>query len=172
MDANALIASLAHFADILPAVVGDLSREQATFRPGEGMWSIVEIVGHLVDTEVLDMRARLQHTLEDPTAPWTPIDPEGWAVQRRYQDDRLSDAVAKFVDERQMSVAWLRELESPDWARAREHPKFPMIRAGDLLSAWAAHDMLHLRQIAKRRFQMIERNAGIYSTGYAGEWKA
>jgi hypothetical protein len=35
-----------------------------------------------------------------------------------------------------------------------------------------AHDYLHLRQIAKRMYQMAGRDAGEYSTRYAGEWRA
>jgi hypothetical protein len=38
--------------------------------------------------------------------------------------------------------------------------------------SWAAHDMLHLRQIAKRLFQIAQRDGDGFSTDYAGEWKA
>ena len=42
----------------------------------------------------------------------------------------------------------------------------------DLLTSWAAHDALHLRQIAKRLFQLAERDGGEYNSRYAGEWRA
>jgi hypothetical protein len=36
------------------------------------------------------------------------------------------------------------------------------------MASWAAHDALHLRQIAKRLYELTARDAGRYSAGYAG----
>ena len=44
------------------------------------------------------------------------------------------------------------------------------LSAGDLLASWAAHDWLHLRQIAKRRHELTARDAGKFSIAYAGRW--
>ncbi|NUP91044.1 MAG: DinB family protein, partial [Candidatus Sumerlaeia bacterium] len=49
------------------------------------------------------------------------------------------------------------------------HPKAGPLRAGDLLAAWAAHDALHLRQIAKRLLDLARRDAGGFKTDYAGD---
>jgi hypothetical protein len=38
--------------------------------------------------------------------------------------------------------------------------------------SWCAHDALHLRQIAKRTFQMAQRDGGRFTADYAGDWKA
>ena len=106
------------------------------------------------------------------SATWRPIDPERWAIERRYNEGQLSDAVARFTSLRKESLDWLRSLERPDWGRAHQQPQYGVFRAGDLLASWAAHDALHLRQIAKRMYQMAARDAGEYSIRYAGEWKA
>lgn len=171
MHADKLITSLDRFARIFPAVVADVSPEEARWKPADGAWSIVEIVRHLGDEEVEDFRARVRGTLADPGAAWSPIDPEGWAVERKYIEADLPAAVATFVTERDASVHWLRGLDAPDWSRAYQHPKFGPIRAGDLLTAWAAHDALHLRQIAKRLYQMNVAAGGTYAAIYAGEWR-
>jgi hypothetical protein len=39
-----------------------------------------------------------------------------------------------------------------------------------LLASWAAHDALHLRQIARRLHGLAARDAGPYGVAYAGEW--
>lgn len=125
------------------------------------------------DEEVDDFRARLRSTLEDPERTWAPIDPEGWARDRAYIDDNLPEAVERFCAERSASIIWLRslgDLSRVDWARAHRHPKFGPISAGDLLASWAAHDALHLRQIAKRLFELTQRDAAPAATKYAGEW--
>lgn len=172
MNTEKLIASLERFGRVLPVVVRDVSPEDARWKPADGAWSILEIVRHLLDEEVEDFRTRVRLTLEKPAEDWPGIHPAQWAVQRRYNDGELNDAVAKFVAERDASVKWLRGLKNPDWSSTHAHPKFGSMRAGDLLAAWAAHDSLHLRQIAKRLHQMAARDAEGFSTGYAGDWVA
>ncbi len=172
MGTPRLIDRLERFAQTLPAVVGDISPDDARWRPGDGAWSILEIVNHMADEEVGDFRTRLELTLRGAGEPWPPIDPEGWAIERRYNEQDPSATVDRFVLARRASVSWLRSLERPDWSKTHEHPKLGCMRAGDILAAWTAHDALHLRQIAKRLYQMIGRDAGEYSTRYAGQWTA
>ena len=106
-------------------------------------------------------------TLEDPSAPWPSIDPEGWARERDYRSRLLADVVEDFRREREASLAWLRALTEADWRRAYEHPKLGVLRAGDLLAAWAAHDLLHLRQLAGIRLALVEHAAEPFTTRYA-----
>ena len=56
-----------------------------------------------------------------------------------------------------------------DWAVAKTHPKGDL-SAGDLLASWAAHDLLHLRQIAKRLHGMLDTLGDPFTVGYAGTW--
>jgi hypothetical protein len=168
MDPTRLISALDRFPAALVAAVRGFRAEDARWRPPDSAWSLLEIVAHLADEEVEDFRLRLRLTLEDETAAWPPIDPEAAARDRRYNDGDLAEALERFTSERAASLAWLRALGRADWGRAHRHPKLGAIRAGDLLAAWAAHDLLHLRQIAKRSYQIVRRDAGEFETGYAG----
>jgi hypothetical protein len=172
MNTQPIIERMDRFSSVLPALVSGLSRGEALWRPDEKTWSILEVVCHLADEEAGDFRPRLQRTLAEPQIPWDGIDPEGWAVARRYREADLEEAAARFVAERQRSVVWLMGLGRVDWGRAYQHPKLGPIRAGDLLGAWSAHDALHLRQIAKRLFELAGRDAPGFETRYAGEWGA
>lgn len=177
MDTGAIIRRLDSFPAALRAAVAGVTADEARWKPPHpkypaGAWSILEIVCHLGDEEVDDFRTRLSSTLRDPAAQWPAIDPEGWAVARRYNDRDLGESVVRFVAERKSSVDWLRSLSNPDWTAAHQHPRFGPIRAGDLLVSWAAHDALHLRQIAKRFFELAGRDGPEYVTRYAGEWGA
>ena len=169
MDTQSLIGRLAGFADALPAVVAGVPDADARWRPEEGSWSILEIVSHLADEEVEDFRTRVELTLRDPELPWPPIDPEGAAIERRYNEADFGKTVSRFVDARRESIAWLGGLRDPDWSNTFHHKRGDA-RAGDVLASWVAHDALHLRQIAKRLFQLTQRDAGDYSTDYAGTW--
>jgi DinB superfamily len=172
MNAPALVASLEAFGEILPGAIGGIGEIDARWKPPTGAWSVVEIVNHLADEEVDDFRRRLEMTLRDPRLDWPPNDPEAWAREHRYNERELGESVERFVAERRASIAWLRGLVSPDWSRKHAHPALGALSAGDLLVSWAAHDWLHLRQIAKRRYELATRDAGDFSSGYAGRWGA
>ena len=170
MNSGALIQSLASFAEILPASVAGLSEADAHIKPQSGAWSVVEIVNHLIDEEVDDFRRRLELTLHNPALAWPPNDPEAWARDRRYNERRLDESVAGFLAARRASLKWLNQLGAPDWTKTHTHPALGGLSAGDLLASWAAHDWLHLRQIAKRRHELTARDAGKFSIAYAGRW--
>lgn len=173
MNPQSLLDRLDRFPAALQAAVACVTDADARFKPPSGAWSVVEIVRHLGDEEVDDFRARLAFVLDRKPGDWPPIEPEEWARDRRYNESDLKAAVSRFIDERRRSVAWLRSLPaSADWSRAYQHPRWGPIRAGDLLASWAAHDALHLRQIAKRLWELAGRDAPDYKTAYAGEWRA
>jgi len=172
MDVEKLIDSLDRFGVMLPEIVRDVPTGDARWKPPDGAWSILEIVCHLADEEEFDFRPRIQSILADPARSWPPIDPERWAIERRYNEISLDDAVARFGALRRESLGWLRSLEQPDWSQAYQHPEFGPFPAGDIFAAWVAHDYLHLRQISKRLYQIAEQNAGEFSVRYAGVWKA
>lgn len=172
MNLPKLIDSLERFGRLLPEVVRGVPDEDCRWKPADGAWSILEVVCHLADEDEFDFRPRVRLTLADPAAAWPPIDPEGWAVQRAYNEQSPTAVAARFSAFRAQSVGWLRSLDQPDWNQSHQHPKFGPFRAGDILAAWVAHDSLHLRQISKRLYQLAARDAGEYSTRYAGEWGA
>ncbi len=172
MNLPPLINRLQNFARVLPVLVDSTSPADARWRPPSGNWSILEIVCHLGDEEVEDFRQRLRLTLENPGQAWPPIDPEQAAIDRDYNSRELPAAVLRFVDERQQSVDWLKNslVEQPDWNQAYKHPRFGSIAAGQILAAWVAHDQLHLRQIAKRFYELGTRDAAPFGNDYAGNW--
>ncbi len=172
MNGDALLDRLETYPDRLSALLRGLSIEDARWRPKERQWSILEIVNHLADEEVEDFPLRLRMTLEDPTQDWPPIDPEGAAKERAYNERDLHETLQRFITFREKSISYFRSLEAPDWSTTHTHPKFGSMSAGDLLAAWAAHDLLHTRQIIKRLFQFVVRDSEGYDTDYAGTWVA
>ncbi len=170
MHVNKLILSLKSFGECLPLLVANVSDQDARWKPSSQNWSILEIICHLVDEEVHDFRQRVRITLEDPSQKWPPVDPENWAVDKKYNHQDLVAKVQQFTTERAHSIDWLENLSNPDWNRTYKHEHLGLFRAGDLLAAWTAHDQLHVRQIAKRKYEMIRRDADGYSTHYAGQW--
>ncbi len=171
MEVAKLIASMECFANTLPVMLQGTSNEDAAWKPPNGNWSILEIVCHLIDEEIEDFHIRLKLTLEQPGVPWPEWDPEGCAVSRKYNDRNLALIIEEFVKKRGESVIWLKQLSDVDWNTSYHHPNFGSLSAGNLLASWVAHDQLHVRQIAKRKFEMIVRDSSPYDIAYAGGWE-
>lgn len=173
-DPSALIDRLDPTPHALEALLAELPDADAQWKPPSGAWSIVEVVNHMADEDAEDFRARLERTLRDPEEAWPGIDPEGSVRERRHNEKDLRPSIERFGRERRESMRWLRSLDlgAIDWAVAHHHPKFGPISAGALLASWAAHDALHLRQIAKRLFELAGRDGAPHPTAYAGEWGA
>lgn len=169
MNLRALIERLERSAASIDAAARCVGADDR-WRPESGEWSVLEIVNHLADEEVEDFRARLSSTLADPARPWPPIDPVSAARERAYNERDLDESLGRFRRERAESLSWLRSLETPAWESAHAHPTLGVLRAGDLLAAWCAHDTLHLRQIARRLYQLTIRDTAQFDVSYAGAW--
>ncbi len=151
------------------ALASDVTDFQAHWKPDDAVWSIVEVINHLYDEERLDFRVRIDYTLHKPNKDWPDIDPEGWVIEREYNKRDLSVSLANFRAERQASLAWLEGLSNPDWDISYQAP-FGVIKAGDLLAGWVAHDLLHLRQLVDLQWAYMLEQAHPFDVHYAGEW--
>jgi len=166
--ADQLASNQAAFAALFHGVWAAWSEWQ----PAPEAWSLRDVAGHLYDEERFDFRARLRLTLEDPNQPWPAIEPERWVIERRAAAITLQDAVAGFQAERSASIAWLRSLSDPPLLAAHDHHVGGqlVVRAGDLLSNWLAHDHLHLRQINELKYAWLVRSYPEWDVRYAGDW--
>jgi hypothetical protein len=170
VDGEVYAASLERTAAVVAGLIEGMPEEQARWKPSASAWSALEVINHLADEEREDFGARLDLTLHHPDQPFPPIDPVGWVTERAYNQRDLGESLARFLAARQQSLAWLRSLADPDWSRARQRPWGGTLSAGDLIAAWAAHDLLHLRQLVELRYAFLAERAAPYSVDYAGPW--
>ena len=160
---------LTHQPAVISSLVERVGAEQARWKPAADRWSMLEVVNHLYDEEREDFRPRLDSVLHRPGEPLPPIDPPRWAIERRYNERELRESLARFLEERQKSLAWLGTLRQPNWENVHQLPHGP-IKAGDILASWAAHDLLHVRQLAKLHWEYVNQQSAPYETRYAGSW--
>jgi len=170
MDLAFCRARLEAHAEAIAAAVKHVAPDQARWRPEPAKWSILEVVRHLADEERDDFRMRVDLTLHRPGAAWPPIDPERWAVERRYNDGDLQEALEDYLRERKASLVWLSGLRDPDWKASYTIPSFGPMEAGSLMASWVAHDVLHLRQLAALQYRYLAGRAEPYKLDYAGKW--
>lgn len=169
MRLEVLRRELAQGAETIQGLVAGVSLAEARVRPTPDAWSILEVVAHLLDEEREDFRPRLDLVLHRPHETWARIDPPGWVTARGYNDRELAATLTDFLAERERSLAWLAGLGAPDWTREYQ-ASFGPITAGDLAASWAAHDLLHARQLLELRHGRLLALAAPHRTQYAGDW--
>lgn len=147
-----------------------VSIDQATWKPTADRWSMLEVINHLYDEEREDFRQRLGLILENPQASWPPIDPEGWVIQRSYNQRDLESSMQNLLDEREKSLDWLNQLENPDWQAIHNHPRMGAMSAELILANWLAHDLFHIRQANDLHFAWLTRSVAPVSLDYSG-WR-
>jgi hypothetical protein len=170
MDLNHYLGRLTHQAEAIARLVEGVDATQARWRPSPNEWSILEGVNHLVDEEIEDFRLRLQMTLRDPNEKWPLNDPEAKVIERDYNSRDLGESLENFLDERTISLEWLRSLDGPQWENEYVIPDVGSLSAGDLLVSWVAHDLLHLRQLVELHFYYQRQLTHPYHVDYAGDW--
>jgi hypothetical protein len=169
MNLEFFVNRLVHQPVVIRSLVDDVDTVQARWKPAADRWSILEVVNHLEDEEREDFRPRLDSVLHRPGEPLPPIDPPRWAIERKYNERDLAESLERFLTERRKSLDWLGTLRQPDWESVHQLPHGP-IRAGDILASWAAHDLLHVRQLAKLHWEYVNQESVPYETRYAGSW--
>lgn len=170
MDLQSVLSEMKNNARAIRALVEGCSDHQARWKPDTGSWSVLEVVNHLLDEEREDFRARIDVILHHHGEDWSPIDPERWVTERGYNQREVEASLRGFLAAREGSLDWLRNLRAPRWEQGCEAP-FGWIRAGDVLASWAAHDLLHVRQLVELKWAYLVRDVEPYSVRYAGVWQ-
>ena len=132
-------------AKIARAIQG-LRSAQLRKRPAPGKWSIAEIIGHLVDTEVVyGYRYRL--ALSQPGVPIPGYDEATWAVALRHRNRNTARLMEQIVTLRKINLDLIESVPRRTWQRYGMHSergKETVRRTAELI---AGHDLNHLDQI-------------------------
>jgi hypothetical protein len=100
---------------------------------------------------------------------WHQIDPQGWVIERKYNEQDFIEAQKKFFAERTRSLEWLQRLSGANWETSHTS-QFGTMSAGDMFASWVAHDNLHIRQLVELRRLKIENMTRPCNIEYAGDW--
>lgn len=170
LGADLAAERLGRGATLVIALFEALPEALLRWKPAPERWSLLEIVNHLADEEVLDFRTRVERTLRDPAEAWPAISPQDWVTQRNYNARDPVESLERFMRERQQSIDWLRTLRAANWNHAHVHPKFGAMSARFLLGNWIAHDLLHARQMLRLHHAAVAAAIAPETLDYAGPW--
>ena len=101
------------------AFFAPFSPEQARWRPAPKEWSVIEIVGHLADSERIFSYRALRIARNDPT-PLPGADLEAYVPAADFESRSLADVVGDYVAVRHATVALLARPECGGLDAARD----------------------------------------------------
>jgi hypothetical protein len=90
-------------------------------RPGEGAWSVTEVLHHLADAE-MHQSVRLRQMLAEDRPTWTPWDEAAYADVLDYAARPAADALTLVLALRHMNIRLLASMSPELWTRTAVHP--------------------------------------------------
>jgi DinB superfamily len=133
---------------VLRALVEEIDDAQLRQRPAPGEWAIIEVVGHLADTEERAL-ARVHRMLAEENPQLAPFDQEALAEQRHYLELDLEEELARLEELRRQHLAELAALDGSGWARTGRHGEHGELTVELYETHVAAEEVDHLAQIAR-----------------------
>jgi len=149
-------------------VICDLKLGELKARPRPDKWSILEIVLHLVDSELVGA-VRIKKVFSEPGADLPFYDQDQWAYKLEYQNSSLEEiaqSLSLFKYLRQSVAKSLVSLSEEDWYKTGNHAEFGEVTLRNLLELYADHSERHIKQIIDirrligipKRMEMILKN--------------
>jgi hypothetical protein len=147
-------------------LVDHLPAELLETAPAEGEWPAVACLRHLIATEQRLYPPRVRAFLEGRD--FEPFNPNAEGQDKTEPTPR--ELVEEFAATRVKSLALLDTLSDDDLSRTATHPDLGRVKLGDMLHAWAAHDLMHTRQAEQAIMQPFVMGCGPWQRYFTGHY--
>ena len=139
----------AEVAQTTPSAVQSLLRDAGADlqrRPAAGEWSVLELVGHLVDAEMV-MSGRYRWTISQDKPPLPGYDQDLWVARLRHNEAQPEELLAVFSALRAANLRLWRQSTAEDRDRVAIHGERGPESYGLMFRMLAGHDRFHLNQM-------------------------
>jgi uncharacterized damage-inducible protein DinB len=135
---------------LLIAAIEGLTPEQGRQRVGPGLWSIAEVVAHMLDSDLVGIE-RMKRVIaeENPTLP--AYDQDAWIARLDSNAMPMDEAAALFAANRKWMARILRKCSEADFARVGQHTEDGEKSLAKLLAGYVNHLDYHLRFLYGKR---------------------
>jgi hypothetical protein len=134
----------------LEAAIAGLAPRLLARAEADGKWSIVQVLRHLADSEIV-WAYRLRMTLAQDRPPLTGYDQDAWASRFHYADADPGTSLELFAAVRRANLAMLAAISPDDWQRVGMHAERGEQTVAHMVRLCAGHDLLHINQLARIR---------------------
>jgi hypothetical protein len=125
-------------------------------RPAPAEWSVVELLGHLVDAEIV-MAGRYRWTISQDRPPLLGYDQDQWVARLRHNDDQPAELLATFSSMRAANLHLWRRTSVDDRQRVAMHAERGPESYELMFRMLAGHDRFHLNQMRETLRQVRDR---------------
>ena len=145
-DFRRALDALTAFPAELQRIVAGIDETQAHRMPAPNEWSVVEVIGHLIDIDPLQIE-RVDRILAEERPQFARFDPNAAVQAAGYARRSLDDVMTAFVALRQATVDGLSTIEPDELDRVGVRYTGEVVTLRALMAAFAAHDQTHAQQI-------------------------
>jgi len=117
-----------------------------TRRPAAGEWSMLELIGHLVDAEIV-MSGRYRWAISQDEPPLLAYDQDLWVARLRHNEAHPDELLAVFSALRDANLRLWRRSTAEDRERVAIHAERGPESYGLMFRMLAGHDRFHLNQM-------------------------
>ncbi|WP_312096424.1 DinB family protein [Niallia sp.] len=124
------------------------NEDRKDFRYAEGKWSLIEVIGHIIDTERI-MAYRLLRIARGDKTPLAGYDDEVYVENAHFSTRTIDDLLQEFKAVRMSTVALVKGLPEEAWEKSgfANNGEFT---ANALIYIIAGHERHHLKLIKER----------------------
>nr|NIQ31976.1 DUF664 domain-containing protein [Acidobacteriota bacterium] len=134
----------------LREAIAGLSEEQLRVPETRGKWSILQVIEHLMDAELIhNYRVRMILAHDEPQLlGW---DQDAFVERLRYDQTDVAQALSELEMLRDRNLRLLRMLSPEERARAGIHSVRGRESIDEIIKLTAGHDLVHRRQVDRIR---------------------
>jgi uncharacterized damage-inducible protein DinB len=130
---------------LLRSVLNDAASDLRR-RPAAAEWSVLELLGHLVDAETV-MSGRFRWTVSQDEPPLLGYDQDLWVARLRHNDGQPDELLAVFSALRGANLQLWRRSSADDRQRVAMHAERGPESYELMFRMLAGHDRFHLEQM-------------------------
>lgn len=135
--------------EIIAAAVKGLEESVLRYKPAPNKWSILEILAHLSDVELV-WGYRIRQAIADKEPTFATIDQDDWAHNLGYLEVSPEECLTLYKTNRRVNVRLLRRLTLDDLAKGGFHPELKRkFTLAEIVERLTSHDPNHLGQIER-----------------------
>ena len=144
-----VIAELEHQVNSFPSFLKGLSQDKATYAYAEGKWTIMQLVGHVIDTERIMAYRALRIARADLT-PLPGFDENDYVANAHFAERNMDSLAEEFAILRKANMYLIKSFNDDEINRLGKSNGSPMsVRA--LIFILAGH-VNHHRMIIEERY--------------------
>jgi uncharacterized damage-inducible protein DinB len=152
-DPTAIAAAISSYesgASKMRVACSDLSEAQLNTRITPGTWSVLEVMTHLLDSDLASTH-RMRRIVAEQNPLLVAYDEDAFIARLPSDRNDLREVLDLFEANRRFTARWLRTLPAADFARTGVHTQRGRISLVEIVEIYSNHVDHHLKFVDGKR---------------------